>query len=70
MSENIRELSNIRFPRQEKSQELRTGLHGGLVFIFQSIKMFTEKLDALSGIMVLVLRQAPLPDDIVKFGVD
>lgn len=64
----IRNLSNLRFQTQEQITRIKNRIARWFSIYFPEYKDVYGKLDALSGIMIL--KQAPLPEDIMKLGVD
>lgn len=64
----IRNLSNLRFQTQEQITRIKNRIARWFSIYFPEYKDVYGKLDALSGIMIL--KQAPLPKDIMKLGVD
>lgn len=64
----IRNLSNLRFQTQEQITRIKNRIARWFSIYFPEYKDVYGKLDALSGIMIL--KQAPLPKDIMKLGVN
>ena len=64
----IRNLSNLRFQTQEQITRIKNRIARWFSIYFPEYKDVYGKLDALSGMMIL--KEAPLPGDIVKLGVD
>lgn len=64
----IRNLSNLRFQTQEAITRLKNRIARWFSIYFPEYKDVYGKLDAVSGMMVL--REAPLPEDIVALGVE
>ena len=63
----IRNLSGLRFQTQEELTRLKNRIARCSIY-FPKYKEVYGKLDAVSGMMVL--REAPLPEDIVRLGVE
>ena len=64
----IRSLSNLRFQTQEEPTRIKNRLARWFIIYFPEYKDVYGKLDAVSGF--IVLKDAPLPEDIVKLGVE
>ena len=64
----IRELSNQRFDDQRELTRVKNRLARWISIRFPEYKDVYQKTDAVSGLMIL--RQAPLPEDIVKLGAE
>lgn len=64
----IRSLSNLRLQTQEEITQIKNRIARWFSIYFPEIKDVYKKPDSVSGLMVL--RVAPLPQDIVKLGVD
>lgn len=64
----IRSLSNLRFQTQEELTRIKNRLARWFSIYFPEIKDVYRNLDAVSGLMIL--KEAPLPIDIKKLGVD
>ena len=64
----IRSLSNLRFQTQEELTRIKNRLARWFSIYFPEYKDVYGTLDAVSGSMIL--REAPLPKDIVKLGVE
>ena len=64
----IRSLSNLRFQTQEELTRIKNRLARWFSIYFPEYKDVYGKLDAVSGI--IILKEAPLPEDIVKLGVE
>ena len=64
----IRNLSNLRFQTQEQITRIKNRISRWFSIYFPEYKDVYGKLDAISGMMIL--KEAPLPADIVKLGVD
>ena len=64
----IRNLSNLRFQTQEEITRIKNRLARWFSIYFPEYKDVYGNLDAVSGMMIL--KEAPLPADIVKLGVE
>lgn len=64
----IRSLSNLRLQTQEEITQIKNRIARWFSIYFPEIKDVYKKPDSVSGLMVL--KVAPLPQDIVKLGVD
>lgn len=64
----IRNLSSLRFQTQEEITRIKNRLARWFSIYFPEYKEVYGKPDAISGMMVL--KQAPLPEDIVRLGVN
>ena len=64
----IRNLSNLRFQTQEEITRIKNRIARWFSIYFPEYKDVYGQLDAISGMMIL--KQAPLPADIVKLGVE
>ena len=64
----IRNLSNLRFRTQEEITRIKNRLARWFSIYFPEYKDVYGNLDAVSGMMIL--KEAPLPADIVKLGVE
>ena len=64
----IRSLSNLRFQTQEEITRLKNRIARWFILYFPEYKDVYRDLNAVSGRMVL--KQAPLPEDIVKLGAE
>lgn len=64
----IRNLSNLRFQTQEEITRIKNRIARWFSIYFPEYKDVYGKVDSVSGMMVL--KQAPLPVDIVKLGVE
>lgn len=64
----IRNLSNLRLQTQEEITRIKNRLARWFSIYFPEIKDVYKNPDSVSGLMVL--KEAPLPQDIVKLGVD
>ena len=64
----IRNLSNLRFRTQEEITRIKNRLARWFSIYFPEYKDVYGNLDAVSGLMIL--KEAPLPADIVKLGVE
>ena len=64
----IRNLSNLRLQAQEEITRIKNRIARWFSIYFPEIKDVYKKPDSVSGLMVL--KEAPLPQDIVKLGVD
>ena len=64
----IRSLSHLRLQTQEEITQIKNRIARWFSIYFPEIKDVYKKPDSVSGLMVL--RVAPLPQDIVKLGVD
>lgn len=64
----IRNLSNLRFQTQEEITRIKNRIARWFSIYFPEYKDVYGKVDSVSGMMVL--KQAPLPEDIVKLGVE
>lgn len=64
----IRNLSNLRFQTQEQITRLKNRISRWFSIYIPEYKDVYGKLDSVSGL--LVLKEAPLPSDIVNLGVD
>ena len=64
----IRSLSNLRFQTQEELTRVKNRIARWFSIYFPEYKDVYGKIDAISGIKILI--EAPLPQDIVKLGVD
>ena len=64
----IRSLSNLRFQTQDELTRIKNRLARWFSIYFPEYKDVYGKLDAVSGI--IVLKEAPLPVDIVKLGAE
>lgn len=64
----IRNLSNLRFQTQEELTRIKNRIARWFSIYFPEYKDVYGQLDAISGMMIL--KQAPLPADIVKLGVE
>ena len=64
----IRNLSNLRFRTQEEITRIKNRLARWFSIYFPEYKDVYGNLDAVSGMMIL--KEAPLPEDIVKLGVE
>lgn len=64
----VRNLSNLRFQTQESITRIKNRIARWFSIYFPEYKDVYGKLDAVSGMMVL--REAPLPGDIVALGVE
>lgn len=64
----IRNLSNLRFQTQEETTRIKNRLARWFSIYFPEYKDVYGNLDSISGMMVL--KEAPLPSDIVKLGAD
>lgn len=64
----LRTASNLRFRAQEELTRVQNRLARWISIYFPEYKDVYEKLDAISGLMIL--KQAPLPSDIKALGVD
>ena len=64
----IRNLSNLRLQAQEDITRIKNRIARWFSIYFPEIKDVYKKPDSVSGLMVL--KEAPLPQDIVKLGVD
>ena len=64
----IRNLSNLRFQTQEEITRIKNRIARWFSIYFPEYKDVYGNLDAVSGMMIL--KKAPLPDDIVRLGVD
>ena len=64
----IRNLSNLRFQTQEEITRIKNRIARWFSIYFPEYKEVYGKPDAISGMMVL--KQAPLPEDIVRLGVN
>jgi transposase len=64
----IRNLSNLRFQTQEEITRIKNRISRWFSIYFPEYKDVYGNLDAVSGMMIL--KEAPLPTDIVKLGVD
>lgn len=64
----IRSLSNLRLQAQEEITRIKNRIARWFSIYFPEIKDVYKKPDSVSGLMVL--KEAPLPQDIVKLGVD
>jgi transposase len=64
----IRNLSNLRFQTQEEITRIKNRMSRWFSIYFPEYKDVYGNLDAVSGRMIL--KEAPLPADIVKLGVD
>lgn len=64
----IRSLSNFRLQTQEEITRIKNRIARWFSIYFPEIKDVYKKPDSVSGLMVL--KVAPLPQDIVKLGVD
>lgn len=64
----IRNLSNLRFQTQEEITRIKNRIARWFSIYFPEYKDVYGKLDAISGLMIL--REAPLPEDIVKLGAE
>ena len=64
----IKNLSNLRFQTQEEITRIKNRLARWFSIYFPEYKDVYGNLDAVSGMMIL--KEAPLPADIVKLGVE
>lgn len=64
----IRSLSNLQLQTQEEITRIKNRIARWFSIYFPEIKDVYKKLDSVSGL--IVLKVAPLPQDIVKLGVD
>jgi transposase len=64
----LRGLSNLRFQVQEELTRIKNRMARWYSIYFPEIKDVYRNLDAVSGMMII--KEAPLPTDIVKLGVD
>lgn len=64
----IRALSNLRFQVQEELTRIKNRMARWYSIYFPEIKDVYKNLNTISGIMII--KEAPLPSDIVKLGVD
>lgn len=64
----IRSFSNLRLQAQEEVTRIKNRIARWFSIYFPEIKDVYKKPDSVSGLMVL--KEAPLPQDIVKLGVD
>ena len=64
----IRNLSNLRFQTQEEITRIKNRIARWFSIYFPEYKDVYGQLDAISGMMIL--KQAPLPIDIVELGVE
>ena len=64
----IRALSNLRFQVQEELTRIKNRMARWYSIHFPEMKDVYKNLDAVSGMMII--KEAPLPVDIVKLGVD
>lgn len=64
----VRNLSNLRFQTQESITRIKNRIARWFSIYFPEYKDVYGKLDAVSGMMVL--REAPLPEDIVALGAE
>ena len=64
----IRNLSNLRFQTQEEITRIKNRIARWFSIYFPEYKDVYGQLDAISGMMIL--KQAPLPADIVNLGVE
>ena len=64
----IRNLSNLRFQTQEEITRIKNRIARWFSIYFPEYKDVYGQLDAISGMMIL--KQAPLPVDIVELGVE
>lgn len=64
----LRGLSNLRFQVQEELTRIKNRMARWYSIYFPEIKDVYRNLDAVSGMMII--KEAPLPADIVKLGVD
>ena len=64
----IRSLSNLRLQTQEEIARIKNRIARWFSIYFPEIKDVYKNPDAISGLMIL--KVAPLPQDIVKLGVD
>lgn len=64
----IRSLSNLRLQTQEEITRIKNRIARWFSIYFPEIKDVYKNPDSVSGLMVL--KEAPLPQDIVKLGVD
>ena len=65
---DIRNLSNLRLQAQGELTRIKNRIARWFAIYFPNYKDVYGKPDTVSGLMVL--KQAPLPEDIVKLGVD
>ena len=64
----IRSLSNLRLQTQEEITRIKNRIARWFSIYFPEIKDVYKNPDSVSGLMVL--KEAPLPQDIVKLGID
>ena len=64
----IRSLSNLRLQTQEEITRIKNRIARWFSIYFPEIKDVYRNPDSVSGLMIL--KEAPLPQDIVKLGVD
>ena len=64
----IRNLSNLRFQTQEEITRIKNRIARWFSIYFPEYKDVYGKIDSVSGMMIL--KQAQLPEDIVKLGVE
>lgn len=64
----LRGLSNLRFQVQEELTRIKNRMARWYSIYFPEIKDVYRNLDAVSGMMII--KEAPLPTDIVRLGVD
>lgn len=64
----IRSLSNLRLQTQEEITRIKNRIARWFSIYFPEIKDVYKNPDSVSGLMIL--KEAPLPQDIVKLGVD
>lgn len=64
----IRGLSNLRFQTQEELTRIKNRIARWYSIYFPEFKGVYKNLDTVSGMMIM--KEAPLPSDIVKLGVD